>query len=502
MAAPFPSLLIRAEDFVPEGAFARSQSEFLSPDPDVVADLGRHLEAKNAGVVAHFYMDPELQGVLTACTWPHIRISDSLLMADSAIAMAEAGVRNIIVLGVDFMSENVRAILDAAGHRDVIVYRVAAAPIGCSLAESAAGAAYAAYLEGAARTQNALHVVYINTSLITKAEAQARVPTITCTSSNVVKTILQAASQVDEVEVFYGPDTYMGQNLVELFSSLAEMDDDAVKAVHPAHTAETIRALLPRLHHFQQGVCIVHHMFGADVARRVREDYPDAMVTAHLEVPGEMFALGMEASHEGRGVVGSTSNILNFIGERVEAAGAPGTTNGQPGSPIRLSFVLGTEAGMITSIVRKVQGRLQAQRTAGGPEVEVKIIFPVASEAIAQTGDAELSVVPGVLAGEGCTVAGGCATCPFMKMNSLDATLDLLKRLDDADASRTQNTKKAELEAYHPRAYRELIQGRSAAELGGESILHMRHFQREGVLSEDLVEDVKTRYQGRPTLVG
>ncbi|MBW2462657.1 MAG: quinolinate synthase NadA, partial [Deltaproteobacteria bacterium] len=493
MAAPFPSLLIRADDFVPEGAFARSQAEFLSPDLDLVADLGRLLEEKNAGVVAHFYMDPELQGVLTACPWPHIRISDSLLMADSAIAMAEAGIQNIVVLGVDFMSENVRAILDAAGHGDVTVYRVAEGPIGCSLAEAATGDAYAAYLAEAGQTANALHVVYINTSLITKAQAQARVPTITCTSSNVVKTILQAATQIDDVEIFYGPDTYMGQNLEELFGGLADMDEGAVRAVHASHTPDTIRALLPRLHHFQQGVCIVHHMFGADVTRRVREDYPEAMVTAHLEVPGEMFALGMEASRKGRGVVGSTSNILNFISERVHAAGTrsphdatDGEGNGDGETrATRLSFVLGTEAGMITSIVRKVQGQLRAQRAAGGPEVEVEVIFPVASDAIAQTGDDDLAVVPGVLAGEGCTVAGGCATCPFMKMNSLDATLDLLKRLGTEGTEGTSDDN--ELRAYRPKEYAELIDGQSAAELGGESILHMRHFQREGALSDELV---------------
>ncbi|MEB2322448.1 MAG: hypothetical protein OZ921_08040, partial [Sorangiineae bacterium] len=31
--------------------------------------------------------------------------------------------------------------------------------------------------------------------------------------------------------------------------------------------------------------------------------------------------------------------------------------------------------------------------------------------------------------GEGCSTAGGCATCPYMKMNSLDALLALLERL-------------------------------------------------------------------------
>ena len=77
------------------------------------------------------------------------------------------------------------------------VYRMAAEDIGCSLAEAAEAPSYDAYLAGAqAAGGRALHVVYINTSLRTKAEAHAHVPTITCTSSNVVQTVLQAFAQV------------------------------------------------------------------------------------------------------------------------------------------------------------------------------------------------------------------------------------------------------------------------------------------------------------------
>jgi len=68
-------------------------------------------------------MDPEVQGVLTAAQkrWPHIHISDSLVMADTAVRMAEAECQYITVLGVDFMSENVRAILDQAGFEKVFL---------------------------------------------------------------------------------------------------------------------------------------------------------------------------------------------------------------------------------------------------------------------------------------------------------------------------------------------------------------------------------------------
>jgi quinolinate synthase len=65
----------------------------------------------------------QVQGVLAAAaeSWPHIHISDSLVMADAAVKMAQAGCSTIAVLGVDFMSENVRAILDEAGLTHVKV---------------------------------------------------------------------------------------------------------------------------------------------------------------------------------------------------------------------------------------------------------------------------------------------------------------------------------------------------------------------------------------------
>lgn len=52
----------------------------------------------------------------------------------------------------------------------------------------------------------------------------------------------------------------------------------------------------------------------------MRDAYGDAYLTAHFEVPGEMFTLAMEARARGMGVVGSTQNILDFIAEKVGEA--------------------------------------------------------------------------------------------------------------------------------------------------------------------------------------
>ena len=115
MESSFPSLTVRADTLVPRGSFAEAQAEYLHPDPDEVRALAERCEATKTGIVAHFYMDAELQGALVAVGAPHTFIADSLQMADSAVKMAEAGKERILVLGVDFMSENVRAVLATAG---------------------------------------------------------------------------------------------------------------------------------------------------------------------------------------------------------------------------------------------------------------------------------------------------------------------------------------------------------------------------------------------------
>lgn len=74
----------------------------------------------------------------------------------------------------------------------------------------------------------------------------------------------------------------------------------------------------------------------------------------------------------------------------------------------RLQFVLGTESGMVTSIVRKVQALIGA---SGRRDVTVEIVFPVSGDAITTSGQAMadgaaptlpggLAVVPGAAKGE------------------------------------------------------------------------------------------------------
>lgn len=64
-----------------------------------------------------------------------------------------------------------------------------------------------------------------------------------------------------------------------------------MQEMYPQHTAASIKAALPRLHYYGQGMCIVHHMFGGEVTELVKTAYADAYLAAHFEVrPGILFS--------------------------------------------------------------------------------------------------------------------------------------------------------------------------------------------------------------------
>ncbi len=509
----FPSIVIGPDTISPQGSFAEAQASFLEPPMELVEEMLDKLIELKIGIVAHYYMDVELQGILFAIKkrqmellqsdttgkipkFPLVAIADSLKMGDDAVNMcSKSNVESIICLGVDFMSESVSAILGKNGFSNTPVYRATHKHIGCSLAESAEGQNYKAWLNKSASEKNkALHVVYINTSLETKATSSSIIPTITCTSSNVLQTILQASAQMGpkELRICYGPDTYMGENLVSLLSAVldSEWSDERIKRdLHPAHDQASIRALRDNTDVYPSGNCVVHHMFGQSVVDTVNKDYSDAYVTAHLEVPGEMFQIALKKSLVDDGVVGSTSNILNFIERKVKEASEKGENK-------RLKFILGTEAGMVTSIVRSVQEILDSSSSKG---VEAEIIFPVSSEAVmgveddgSESSTSSLEVVPGVAGGEGCSTAGGCATCPFMKMNDLDAVQDIVDMIGRS-SSDDSNTLQLQLNKHLPpnKLGGKQIDGRDAIDLGTEPIVYMREFMQSKKISDGLVERIE-----------
>jgi quinolinate synthase len=446
------------------------------------------MTAANAAIVAHYYMDVELQSVLNALpSKERVFIADSLAMGDAAVRMCEDGAEAVICLGVDFMSESVKSIMSKNGYGHIPVLRSTAKKIGCSLAESAERLSYGAWLTKAKQeSANPLHVIYINTSLETKALSSQIIPTVTCTSSNVLKTMLTASLQMEDVSIYYGPDTFMGENLRTMFQKvLANWSDDDIKhKLHPDHDRASIQKLMDNLHVFPNGNCVVHHMFNKSCVDTVINNYPEAYVSAHLEVPGEMFEIAMEKSLSDEGNVGSTSDILNFIARKVKEEGDALAASGEvPAEKKQLQFILGTEAGMVTSIVTAVQKILSSNPVAS-KYLAAEIVFPVANDAVMVDETSEFGVVPGVSSGEGCSTAGGCATCPFMKMNDLDSVVDICDTIAAGNI--------ASLSDYAPpnRLEGKMIGDRQAVDVGVDSIMHMRDLMGTGKFGEGLVNQV------------
>jgi len=498
----FPSIIIDKNGIKPQGSFAEAQTEFLDPDMDTVHTISNKLSKANMGIVAHYYMDVELQSVLQQVSKlqdvetrqrkgnnvpiaSNVAIADSLAMGEYAVKMVqENNISSIACLGVDFMAESVSAILERNGYGHVPVYRSTPQSIGCSLAASAETETYEAWLRQAASNDyNKLHVIYINTSLETKALSASIIPTITCTSSNVIKTILQASSQIDDLHIYFGPDTYMGQNLLSFFTQIIDhpnWNDDKIKSdLHPSHDNNTLAKLRDNIHVFPSGNCVVHHMFGDDVVEHVKQQYDDAYITAHLEVPSEMFNIAMNKSIQDKGVVGSTSDILKFISNKVQHHSQ--TTKNQ-----RLQFVLGTEAGMVTSIVRNVQDILNTTHS----NIQAEIIFPVASDAVTPVNDQDLLVVPGVSASEGCSTSGGCATCPFMKMNDINAledVIDLVIQKQDTKILMNHLPPNKLSSAQNKQRFGNV----NPMDLAVQPIMFMRNYMNGGVICEDLIKRIE-----------
>ena len=69
-----------------------------------------------------------------------------------------------------------------------------------------------------------------------------------------------------------------------------------------------------------------------------------------------------------------------------------------------------------------------------------------------------------------------------MKMNSLDALFNIIDQL--------QHQQLHTLHRYEPKKYTQMIAGKTAAELGGEPILFMRHFQKYGEFPDHLVAQI------------
>jgi quinolinate synthase len=221
-----------------------------------VAEINRLKKEKNAVILAHNYMTPEIFYCVSDFR------GDSLQLAHEA---AKTDAQVIIQAGVHFMAETSKIL---SPEKMVLIPDTRA---GCSLAASITGAD----IRLLKQKYPGLPVVsYVNTSADVKAESD-----VCCTSSNAVAVVEDIAREKGVDTVIMTPDEYLAQNVAK---------------------QTTIKIIT------WKGHCEVHERFTAEEIRHYRAANPGVVVLAHPECPPEVVA---EADFSG-----STSAMIGYVG--------------------------------------------------------------------------------------------------------------------------------------------------------------------------------------------
>ena len=225
----------------------------VDPSLDLVAEIKRLKQEKNAVLLAHYYQTKDIQDIADY-------LGDSLYLAQQA-ARTEADI--IVFAGVHFMAETAKII--NPGKKVLLPDLLA----GCSLAESCPAGRFANFKS---QHPDAVVVSYINTSADIKALTD-----IVCTSSNAKKVI---DSIPPEKQIIFAPDRNLG-NYLQL---------------------QTGRDML-----IWDGACTVHEAFSLEKIESLMENYPDAKLIAHPESRPVLLSRA--------DFVGSTSALLRYVRE-------------------------------------------------------------------------------------------------------------------------------------------------------------------------------------------
>jgi len=218
---------------------------------DYVAEIDRLKREKNAIILGHYYLTPELQDISDF-------LGDSLALAQQA----EATTADIILfVGVHFMAETAK-ILNPG--KKVLVPDMKA---GCSLADSAPVHDFKRFL-----TQHPDHVVisYINCSADIKALSDVIV-----TSSNAKKIV---ESFPKDQKIIFAPDKNLGNYL----------------------NSVTGREMI-----LWDGACMVHEKYSLEKIIELKSEHPDAILISHPECERPILLVSE--------FVGSTTALLNYV---------------------------------------------------------------------------------------------------------------------------------------------------------------------------------------------
>ena len=221
----------------------------------LIAEINRLKRAKNAVILAHNYMTPEIfHGVGDF-------VGDSLGLAIEA-ARCEADI--IVQAGVMFMAETSKVL---SPTKKVLIPDTRA---GCSLAASITAEDVRLIKQ---RYPGLPVVTYVNTTAAVKAETD-----ICCTSANALAVVEAVAREWGVDRVILLPDEFLARNV-------ARQTDIGIIS--------------------WTGRCEVHERFNAADIAELRDAWPDAEILAHPECPPEVIAASDFA--------GSTAAMTDYV---------------------------------------------------------------------------------------------------------------------------------------------------------------------------------------------
>jgi quinolinate synthase len=224
----------------------------------LIAEINRLKREKNAVILAHNYMTPEIfHGVGDF-------MGDSLALAREA-QRCDAAV--IVQAGVHFMAETSKVL---SPEKRVLIPDLRA---GCSLASSITADDVRLIKQ---RYPGLPVVTYVNTTAAVKAETD-----VCCTSANAVQVVEEVARGFGVDRVILLPDEFLARNV-------ARQTEVGIIA--------------------WRGRCEVHERFTAADIAEMREAWPDAKILAHPECPTEVLGAADFA--------GSTAAMSDYVMSR------------------------------------------------------------------------------------------------------------------------------------------------------------------------------------------
>ena len=225
--------------------------EFKVPTgDDLLAEIDRLRQTRNAVILAHYYQTPQIQDIADF-------VGDSLELSRKA---ADTDAEVIAFCGVKFMADTAKIL---SPEKIVVLPDMDA---GCSLEDSCPPEKFKAFREA---HPDHIALTYINCSTEVKALSDVIV------TSSSAETIL--AQIPKEQKIIFGPDRHLGGYLSRKF--------DREMLLWP-------------------GVCIVHEAFSETELLKLKAQHPGVPVAAHPECPPSII--------DHADYVGSTSGILQF----------------------------------------------------------------------------------------------------------------------------------------------------------------------------------------------